>query len=60
MYVMITKESHRSTSEGVYQQQYLAEQLVYRFAYRYLDAYHKHLLGETPDSKWQQYFKVAL
>lgn len=59
MYVVITEESHRSTMDGVYEQQHIAEQLVYRFAYRYLDAYHKHLTGETPDPKWDAYFQVA-
>jgi len=59
MYVTITDESFRSTIEGVYQHQALAEQLVYVFAKRYLGPLHDYLLGAQNDKRWREYFRLA-
>lgn len=59
MYVAITDESYRSTSEGVYQNKELAEQLVYVFARRYLGPLHAYLKGQPTEPKWLRYFELA-
>jgi len=60
MYVTITDESTRSTLAGEYENQELAEQLVYVFAKRYLDPLHKYLLGVETEAKWGRYFDLAM
>ena len=59
MYVTITDESFRSTQVGLYENQKLAEQLVYVFAKRYLGPLHSYLRGKPTEPKWAEYFRVA-
>lgn len=62
MYVAITAESTRSTQTGAYEHQYLAEQLVYGFAKRYLGPLHHYLTGVDrafQEPKWAIFFDLA-
>ena len=62
MYVATTAESTRSTQAGVYDNQYLAEQLVYGFAKRYLGPLHNYLTGvdrSAQEPKWAVYFDLT-
>ena len=57
--VMITEESVQTTSEGHYQHQDLAEQLVEVLFRRYFDAFHGYLQGQEIEPQWQEYFRLA-
>jgi|GEM_PF-1251680 len=71
MYVAITKESVRSSKEGEYADSVKASQLVKRFAERYFEPLHNHLLnGSNVASiegakkypvveEWRDYYAVA-
>ena len=62
LYVTTTDESTRSTREGEYENQRLAEELVIGFAKRYLGALHDHLTGVDRDAqepKWVEYYDLT-
>ena len=62
MYVTITDESTRSTREGEYENQHLAEELVFGFAKRYLGPLHDHLTGvdrNAQEAKWVIYYELT-
>lgn len=62
LYVTTTDESTRSTREGEYENQHLAEELVMGFANRYLGALHDHLTGVDRDAqepKWVEYYDLT-
>jgi hypothetical protein len=59
MYVEITKESVGSNVRGEYTYGELSQKLVKRFAERYFEPLHDHLIAKKAIDQWQEYYDLA-
>ena len=59
VYSVMTDEATRSVSEGYYEDQEKAEELLIEFASRYFENYNAYLNNASMDHHWVQYFNLT-